>query len=468
MDPPERPPSADASLLHQTLKEADLALAWADRSGRLVAASPSFLQQFGAANTLAACFEAPSACEWRAWLAAPRDARPAMRVLARAEQGLKQFLAQGSDLQRDGEPLTLLVMQPLDLEAGVRADADGFAIDALQREVLEAVALGQTLEAVMDLLCQRVEAAAPELLCSVLTVDAQGRLHPLAGPSLPAAYCELLDGVPIGPQAGSCGTAAWRREPVEVRDIEHDPLWANYRDLALRHGLAACWSSPILHTDGHVVATFALYYRSPQGAAAFHRRMVQTCLQLCRIALQHHEHRRRIERLAFYDEVTGLPNRALFTDRARQAISQAQREGKPVSLLLLDVDRFKLINDSKGHAVGDAVLRSVAECLAGELGEEDTLARLGGDEFVALLPPVWRGASQAGGRQAARGAAPAAATRHRHAPATQHQHGHLRLPRGRCRPGNPAAQCRHRDVRSQARWPRLRTLLCTQDERGAG
>ena len=199
MDAPERPPCADVSLLRQTLEEADLALAWADRSGRLVAASPGFVRQFGTAQTLATCFEAPSACEWSAWLAAPPQSRPAMRVLARAEQGLRQLLAQGSELTLQGEPLTLLVMQPLDLEAGARSDTDGFAIDALQREVLEAVALGQTLEAVMDLLCRRVEAAAPELLCSVLTVDAQGRLHPLAGPSLPASYCELLDGMPIGP-----------------------------------------------------------------------------------------------------------------------------------------------------------------------------------------------------------------------------------------------------------------------------
>ena len=217
-----------------------------------------------------------------------------------------------------------------------------------------------------------------------------------------------------------------------------------------------------------MVATFALYYRSPQGVAAFHRRMVQTCVQLCRIALQHHEHRRRIERLAFYDEVTGLPNRALFTDRARQAISQAHREGQPVSLLLLDVDRFKLINDSKGHAVGDAVLRSVAECLAGELGDKDTLARLGGDEFVALLPRC--GAAQA--KQVA-DRLRAALRRPLQLDLGMHLQlststGDLRVPGGWRRPGNAAAQCRHRDVRSQARRARLRPLLRAQDERGAG
>ncbi|WP_431102368.1 putative bifunctional diguanylate cyclase/phosphodiesterase [Roseateles noduli] len=259
-------------------------------------------------------------------------------------------------------------------------------IDHLQRDVLEAVALGRPLAAVMDLLCRAVEALAPEVICSVLAVDEDGRVHPLAAPSLPTTFSGALEGLMIGPQAGSCGTAAWRRQPVEVTDIANDPLWADFRALALPHGLHACWSTPILLGADQVVATFALYYREPRGAAPFHRRMVQACAQLCQIAFMHDRHQREIERLAYFDGVTGLPNRTLLADRARQTLMQASRTEAPAALLLLDIDRFKTVNDSLGHAVGDQVLKHISERLLGALRDSDTLARLGGDEFVALLP----------------------------------------------------------------------------------
>jgi diguanylate cyclase (GGDEF)-like protein len=260
------------------------------------------------------------------------------------------------------------------------------SITALQREVLETVALGRPLDAVMDLLCRRVEALAPDVICTVLAVDEQGRVHPLAAPGLPASFSAALDGVPIGPKAGSCGTAAWLCEPVEVQDIGTDPLWDDYRELAQSYGLAACWSTPILLVSGQTAATFALYYREPRPVAPFHRQMVEACTQLCRIALQADAHQRQIERLAYYDGVTGLANRSLLADRARQMLQRSAHLNHPAALLLLDLDRFKTINDSMGHAAGDQVLREVARRLGQCLRETDTLARLGGDEFVVLLP----------------------------------------------------------------------------------
>ena len=114
--------------------------------------------------------------------------------------------------------------------------------------------------------------------------------------------------------------------------------------------------------------------------------MVQACAQLCQIAFMHDRHQREIERLAYFDGVTGLPNRTLLADRARQALLLALRSESPAALLLLDIDRFKTVNDSLGHAVGDQVLKHISKRLSGALRDSDTLARLGGDEFVALLP----------------------------------------------------------------------------------
>jgi len=269
------------------------------------------------------------------------------------------------------------------------------SIRLLQHEVLEAVAGGEALPAVMDLLCQRVEALAPELLCSVLLVKGEC-LRTCAAPSLPKAFCEAIDGVRIGPASGSCGTAAWRGTAVEVQDIAHDPLWQDYRAFALPLGLAACWSSPIRRRNGRVAGTFALYYREVRGAGAFHREMVEACLHLAGLAIERAEAERQIHQLVFYDLLTGLANRTLLRDRSQQALSRATHAQRPLALICVGLDRFKTVNESLGHGGGDQLLRLVARRLESAVAPGDTVARLSGDEFVLLLPDT--GAAQAGQR----------------------------------------------------------------------
>ncbi len=96
----------------------------------------------------------------------------------------------------------------------------------------------------------------------------------------------------------------------------------------------------------------------------------------------------RIRYLAYHDALTDLPNRSLLLDRLSQALAQAERDGTEVAVLYMDLDRFKIVNDTLGHPVGDALLRAVAERLRSVLREGDTIARLGGDEFVILLPRI--------------------------------------------------------------------------------
>ena len=144
----------------------------------------------------------------------------------------------------------------------------------LQQEILEGMATGVALPEIMELLCRRAEVLAPSVICSVLAVDRDGRLQHLASPSLPDDYSRAIDGVSIGPKVGSCGTAAFRGEPVEVTDIASDPLWEDYKYLALPLGLRACWSSPIKSSGGRVLGAFAFYFpvpRRPTGTGAANR-----------------------------------------------------------------------------------------------------------------------------------------------------------------------------------------------------
>src|SRR5438105_6442713 len=125
------------------------------------------------------------------------------------------------------------------------------------------------------------------MLASVLLLDADGvHLRHGAAPGLPETYVRAIDGAAIGPSAGSCGTAAYRREPVFVSDIASDPLWAPYAHLALPHGLRACWSSPILSSTTEVLGTFAMYYRQPRRPTPHDLRVVDIVARTVAIAIE--------------------------------------------------------------------------------------------------------------------------------------------------------------------------------------
>ncbi|UGV28778.1 GAF domain-containing protein [Rhodopseudomonas boonkerdii] len=137
---------------------------------------------------------------------------------------------------------------------------------ARERSVLMQVAAGRPLSDVLQELLRSVEDASRlRMMASVLEVSEDGGcLRHLAAPSLPAAYSDAIDGAPVGEGVGSCGTAAHRGTPVYVTDIASDPLWTDYRDLALAHGLRACWSTPIRGMDDIIRGTFAVYYDEPR------------------------------------------------------------------------------------------------------------------------------------------------------------------------------------------------------------
>ena len=153
------------------------------------------------------------------------------------------------------------------------------------RWILEMVAKGNSLAEILDSLCRLVEAQAGDVLASILLADGDHLRHGCA-PSLPKAYTDAINGTVIGPSAGSCGTAAYRGEPVIVEDIATDPLWADYRDLALSHSLCACWSTPVFSSQGEVIATFAMYYRERRRPTQRDQEVIDQITHLAGAAIQ--------------------------------------------------------------------------------------------------------------------------------------------------------------------------------------
>jgi len=166
-------------------------------------------------------------------------------------------------------------------------DRQAGALARLYKTVLEMISSQASLPEVLECLCRFMEQQFSGMLCSVLLLDSDGStLRHGAAPSLPRGYCQAIDGCSIGPGVGSCGTAAHSGKPVVVKDIAGDILWKDYCQLALPHGLKACWSTPIFSRTGKVLGTFAVYYREVREPDLQHWQMVECATHLAGIAIE--------------------------------------------------------------------------------------------------------------------------------------------------------------------------------------
>ncbi|HKR21104.1 MAG TPA: ATP-binding protein [Pyrinomonadaceae bacterium] len=162
------------------------------------------------------------------------------------------------------------------------------AFRAGQSRVLEMIARGATLSEVLANLVTLIEAQSTGMLCSVVELSEDGKhIRHGAAPSLPEIYVQAVNGAPIGPKNGSCGTAMYLGRQVIVTDMLVDPLWEDYRQLAELSGLRACWSTPIFSGSGRVLGSFAMYYRQPQTPTGTEARLTEVATHIAGIAIEH-------------------------------------------------------------------------------------------------------------------------------------------------------------------------------------
>lgn len=169
------------------------------------------------------------------------------------------------------------------------------AILAAGNFTLEQVASGRPLSETLEHIVRNIERQSPEMICSILLLGADGRhLRHGSAPNLPNDYNRTIDGIEIGPSAGSCGTAAFTGHPVFVDDIEASPLWSHHKELAQQYDLRACWSTPILSGSGSVLGTFAVYYRMPRHADETDRQLIANAVHLAAIAIEKAQDEQRL------------------------------------------------------------------------------------------------------------------------------------------------------------------------------
>jgi signal transduction histidine kinase len=168
---------------------------------------------------------------------------------------------------------------------------------ANQSIILEMITSSKELSTILNKIACLIEDSSP-MWCSFLLLGKDKKtLFHAASPSLPKEYCDAIDGVEIGEGVGSCGTAAFRKEPIVVSHIATDPLWAPFAELAKKHNLAACWSTPILSTEGDVLGTFAMYYPEPRMPTTWDSELIDKAIHLSSIAIMKNNDETKLQEL---------------------------------------------------------------------------------------------------------------------------------------------------------------------------
>jgi PAS domain S-box-containing protein len=286
-------------ILHSILASMADAVIVADKQGNFLVFNPAAERMFGKGATQIASSEWSQ--EYGLYLPDkvtpfPPDQLPLARSIggeevnnveifvrhAKAPQGL-WTRANGRPLKGPNGELTGGVIVSRDITEIKKEEF--FLFD--QSRVLEMIAANASLPEVLTSLVLLMEGQADGLRCSILLLDRDGKhVRHGAAPNLPEAYVKAVDGAPIGPRNGSCGTAMYLRKPVVVKDVLTDPLWADYRKLAEICGLRACWSTPILSPHGEVLGSFAMYREETRGPYPEELRLTQIATHIAGIAIE--------------------------------------------------------------------------------------------------------------------------------------------------------------------------------------
>ncbi len=243
----------------------------------------------------------------------------------------------------------------------------------------------QALHALLDELIEKIESQYPEMLCSIFLLNnVTGELRCGATPFYDKAIDDLISVDDVDPS----NMSAFRGERVIIKDVLAHPRWTTFFESVKSANLRACWVQPIKNSQNEILGMLTIYHRDAALPIEPELVSVEQYANLILLIIERYRDDCKIQQLAFYDPLTGLANRRLMLERLRGSIEHCKRENKTLAVLMMDLDKFKTVNDTFGHGTGDELLKKMAVCLQERLRNVDTVARLGGDEFIILLQDI--------------------------------------------------------------------------------
>ncbi len=255
-----------------------------------------------------------------------------------------------------------------------------------QATLLEAVAQGAPLEATLVQVAAVVEEQIPGAQVVIGLREHGDRFVLAYAPSMSAELNAVLD---LHPADSALGHAVRQPEAAVFPDVLRDERWSELWEALEADGLRACWTWPILAPDELTqVGLFSVLMPTTGPPTSEQAEVGRRAVHLAAIAVERHRVEQLLQHRAAHDLLTGLPNRTLLVDRIAQALARGARSRPDVAVLFVDLDQFKVVNDSLGHACGDELLVQVAQRFQRALQPGDTVARFGGDEFVLVSDEV--------------------------------------------------------------------------------
>jgi diguanylate cyclase (GGDEF)-like protein len=257
------------------------------------------------------------------------------------------------------------------------------AYERIKFSLLELILKEQDALRILEKIVHDIESIHTEVYCAIVLTRNLGKLvQTVIASSLPQAMLQTLRQLQLDTGNGSLATSIATKQRVVVENVMTHPYWLNHREAARASGIQAGWSEPILSAEGEVLGAFAMYYRQPQTPSAFELSMIEQAAKLVSIVVDRHLSQESIQSLAYYEPVTGLPNRRKVYEHLHQLRKEATHG--QWGMIYIDLDHFKWVNEAHGHTTGNQLLHQVAERLQ-KAAEPHFIACMGGDEFVVLL-----------------------------------------------------------------------------------
>ena len=271
------------------------------------------------------------------------------------------------------------------LEHRIQSERDRLqSLERNRNRVLEMVARNESIATILEEVVRLVETQCSGALCSLLLLKDE-MLTWVSAPGFPADGLRLLKPYRVLRDTAGLAVAEVARATVFWDDVRRCPFWADRAHLAGQLGIESCRSTPILAADGTLLGMLALHYKAGQPRDDGDAELLQAASRLAARALEQRGFTERLEFQARHDSLTGLPNRSYFMELLEAALRDASDRSGSLSVLFIDLDRFKQINDILGHAMGDRLLKEVGQRLKRLLTEDDLAGRMGGDEFTIVL-----------------------------------------------------------------------------------